>query len=335
MSLRMRQLTVACLQINTHWGTDVLSSIRHADALLAPLLQVPNSPCSSTNRIRSGKKPDILVLPELAFTGYGFPSRAAIKPYLEPTGRGVSTQWAQRTAQKIGCHVIVGYPEAPDEIAKEDGPIFNSAVVVEPSGTVVFNYRKHFLYEADEKWGASPGQGGFGSLDLKIKRSARTASENEEEMRVRVAMGLCMDLNPEKFEAPFAKFEFGNFAVTSKADVIIFPMAWLAFGGAETNGESAAAATADGQKVEDEPDWKTVNYWARRLTPVVLQYAQAVQPKTTNTIFVASNRCGVEDGKTTYAGSSCVLQFCSDASVRLIATLPKESEGVLLTDVTI
>ncbi|KAK9331490.1 carbon-nitrogen hydrolase [Lipomyces starkeyi] len=334
MSLRTRKLTIACLQINAHWGTDVLSSIRHADALLAPLLQAPTAPCSSTNRVRSDKKPDILVLPELAFTGYGFPSRNAIAPYLEPTGRGISTQWAQRTAQRIGCHVIVGYPERPDgsSVAKDEGPIYNSAVVVGPSGTVLYNYRKHFLYEADEKWGASSGQGGFGSLDLKIKNSAKLVSENENEMRIRVVLGLCMDLNPEKFEAPFTKFEFGNFAVTNKADVIIMPMAWLAFGQAESNNAKDAA---DVQDIEDEPDWRTVHYWARRLTPVVSQYAQGEQRKTSNTVFVASNRCGIEDGKITYAGSSCVLQFCNDASVQLIATLPKKSEGVLITDVNI
>ncbi|KAK9237713.1 carbon-nitrogen hydrolase [Lipomyces kononenkoae] len=343
--LRTRPLTIACLQINAHWGTDVYSTIRHADSLLAPFWQAPAGPCSSTNRIKSGfgKKPDILVLPELAFTGYGFPSRQAIGPYLEPTVRGVSTQWAQTTARRIGCHVIVGYPERPEEgssngvLKEEEGPIYNSAVVVGPSGTVLYNYRKHFLYEADEKWGASPGQDGFGCLDLKIKGSepqrsglSQNDDDDDKDMRLRVVLGLCMDLNPEKFEAPFTKFEFGNFAVTNKADLIIMPMAWLAFGlGGGGNSER------DGQQLEDEPDWKTVHYWARRLTPVVSQYAQAEPAKTSNTIFVASNRCGTEDNRITYAGSSSVLRFCHDASVQLIATLPKESEGVLITDVEI
>ncbi|KAK9368178.1 carbon-nitrogen hydrolase [Lipomyces kononenkoae] len=352
--LRTRPLTVACLQINAHWGTDVLSTIRHADSLLTPFWQPPTGPCSSTNRIpSSGKKPDILVLPELAFTGYGFPSRAAIAPYLEPTVRGITTKWAQRTARRIGCHVIVGYPERPEvgnilkaneeegeerKEEEEEGPIYNSAVVVGPCGTVLYNYRKHFLYEADEKWGASPGQDGFGCLDLKISGSssspavsgATTAGQSaqsdkdKEDMQIRVVLGLCMDLNPEKFEAPFTKFEFGNFAVMNRADIIIMPMAWLAFGHDD-----------DGKEVEDEPDWRTVHYWARRLTPVVSQYAQAGPAKTSNTIFVASNRCGTEDKTVTYAGSSSVLRFCNDASVQLIASLPKGSEGVLITDVEI
>ena len=50
---------------------DVQGNIAKADALLAA------SP--------PPKDTDLLVLPELAFTGYNFPSAEAIKPYLEPT----------------------------------------------------------------------------------------------------------------------------------------------------------------------------------------------------------------------------------------------------------
>src|SRR5690349_19528964 len=55
---------------------------------------------------------DLLVLPELAFTGYNHPSLSAIAPYLEPTADGPSTRWAIRTAKRLKCTVAVGYPEA-------------------------------------------------------------------------------------------------------------------------------------------------------------------------------------------------------------------------------
>jgi hypothetical protein len=70
---------------------------------------------ATANSILSSSPPpadlDLLVLPELAFTGYNYPSFDSIKPYLEPTTAGVTTQWAISTAKRLGCHVIAGYPE--------------------------------------------------------------------------------------------------------------------------------------------------------------------------------------------------------------------------------
>ncbi|KAI9658159.1 MAG: Carbon-nitrogen hydrolase [Alyxoria varia] len=60
---------------------------------------------------RWGGELDVLVLPEMAFSGYNFPNLESIIPYLEPTAAGPSTLWARRTAARLGCNVVVGYPE--------------------------------------------------------------------------------------------------------------------------------------------------------------------------------------------------------------------------------
>ncbi|KMU84848.1 hypothetical protein CIHG_02632 [Coccidioides immitis H538.4] len=59
------------------------------------------------------RKLDLLVLPEMAFTGYNFSSLETIKPYLEPTRSGPTAKWARSTARRLGCVVCVGYPEVP------------------------------------------------------------------------------------------------------------------------------------------------------------------------------------------------------------------------------
>ncbi|KAK9450697.1 carbon-nitrogen hydrolase [Limtongia smithiae] len=264
-------------------------------------------------------------------------------PYLEPTANGPTTEWARRTATKLGCHVIVGYPElasAPAASARQDsatenddvsgsGTIYNAAVVVSPSGEVLCNYRKHFLYEADERWGASPGRDGFACLDLEF--SQKTPDKQPESgladrhTSLKVALGICMDLNPKGFVAPFEKFEFGNFAVAHNADMIVMPMAWL----------SAEKQDAHDEHREDVPEYRTISYWARRLTPIVRQYLHAdlSRRKRTPTIFIAANRCGVEDGDTAYAGSTSAVSFAVDGSAQLVASLNAREEGLLSTTV--
>ena len=74
--------------------------------------------------------PDILILPEMAFTGYVFSSREEIEPFLEsPNLRCPSITWAKSTAQKLSCFVCVGFPELSD-----DSKAYNSMAVVDRNG---------------------------------------------------------------------------------------------------------------------------------------------------------------------------------------------------------
>ncbi|KAK9381466.1 carbon-nitrogen hydrolase [Kockiozyma suomiensis] len=314
----VQKLTVACLQFNTHHGSDVLTTIKRVDAILSSFL--------NRRRYSASSSPiDLLVLPELAFTGYAFPSADAILPYTELTARGHTTLWAQQTALRLGCHVVVGYPERHSPSSSTTTVLYNSAVVVSPAGKVLHNYRKHFLYEADERWGASSGPDGF--LSFELDRSHSNETTPLQTSPIKVAIGICMDLNPERFESPFGKFEFANFCVEEKVKLILMPMAWL----------SSNADSLDAEQ-RQRPEWGTITYWARRLTPIsqsLTKLSTSHSGNMTKVAFIAANRSGVEDDRVRYAGSSSVLSFDDNGGLHVLDALSRDAEGVLCVDIAI
>lgn len=74
---------------------------------------------------------------------------------------------------------------------------YNSMMVVGPDGSLITVYDKSHLYSTDETW-ADEGSG-FASIELPNLPG------------IRVGLGICMDINPYKFEASFTDYEFANF----------------------------------------------------------------------------------------------------------------------------
>lgn len=254
--------------------------------------------------------------------GYNHPSLAAIAPFLEPTGAGPSTKWAARTAKRLKCTVAVGYPEAAEEgnyntiydrriTAEETGKTaYNALVFVSSAGDVVAHYRKSFLYYTDETW-AQEGQGFWAGV-LPVGDSGQ---------QVKAAAGICMDINPYKFEAPWTAYEFGNHAREARAKVVVISMAWLT---------RLSAEEVNGQVMV--PDQHTLNYWIDRLTPLF-----GPQGAHSEAFVVCANRAGEEGvapkiGEVRYAGSSCVIGMAKDGQVRLWDILGRAQEGVLVVD---
>jgi protein N-terminal amidase len=273
---------------------------------------------------------DLLVLPELAFTGYNYPSYESIKPSLEPTTAGVTTQWAISTAKRLGCHVIAGYPEistdldATENTSTNDSSIepsykrYNSTVTVSPTGEILANYRKSFLYYTDESWAAEGPTGFFcdtlGSLG-------------------KVGLGICMDINPYQFEAPWDKFEFATNIVDQGAKLVVMSMAWL------------TSLPVDEMKLlPGQPALETVSYWLQRFSPLL----EASRASGEDITVVFCNRVGNEKNETSelvtktgqviplgesvsYAGSSCVMRF-SGGEVSILDMMGKGEEGLLVID---
>src|SRR5271170_7009289 len=73
--------------------------------------------------------------------GYNFKSLNHISPFLEPTGKGISSLWARTTALKHDCIVTVGYPESVDITDKwpADPEYYNSAITFSPEGEQIAN----------------------------------------------------------------------------------------------------------------------------------------------------------------------------------------------------
>ena len=105
---------------------------------------------------------DLLLLPEMALTGYVFVNKTDIAPYAEIQGQGPSFDWACQTARSLNALVQFGYPR---KCAMAQEPTYyNSVAVMSPSGALICSYDKHFLYEADETW-ATEGEN-FKSFDI-------------------------------------------------------------------------------------------------------------------------------------------------------------------------
>ncbi|ADV24796.1 protein N-terminal amidase [Cryptococcus gattii E566] len=304
---------------------------------------------------------DLLVLPEMCLSGYVFNSPISILPYLEAPRIGPTSLLARALATRLGCHVIAGYPElipsssspsssptittdtAPKEMEGEAlGVGYNSAVIVSPLGEVVGNYRKTFRFETDKTW-AREGDG-FQYFDL-------------SEPLGRVALGICMDLNPKDFIAPWDAFELANFCRDNAVDMLVMPMNWLS-PPAEPPITTPASGEEPPRPVEppedpEAPSEANLNYWAARLVPLhdpTPRYSTAPSTSTSTPIpgsepksgregegkevvFVACNRIGEEEG-TKFIGTSCVMTISSTPSrIELVECCNISEERVLIATV--
>lgn len=255
--------------------------------------------------------------------GYNFPTKEAIRPYLEPAGQGRSAEWARETATRLRCKVCVGYPEielttasppAGTENAlasREQGKCYNSLIVVDENGEVVLNYRKSFLYYTDETW-AEEGDVERGLLKVEF------GGGHGELKHADTTFGICMDINPYKFEAPFTAWEFANRVLDSKSQLVILSMAWLTLLSKEELGALA-----------DKPEMDTFNYWIQRFLPLLKRKmghdseidGNGGNQSSKKIIIVFANRAGEEPNTgdkppARYAGTSAIIAVTQRAQVR-------------------
>ncbi|OCL01454.1 N-terminal asparagine amidohydrolase-like protein [Glonium stellatum] len=280
-------MKIACLQFSPELG-QFDRNMKRADGVIAISNLPPNL--------------DWLVLPELAFSGYNFPSLAAITPFLEPTAAGPSTSWAIQTAARFSCAVTVGYPEITRPSNPNEPPQhFNSTVTVSPTGQILANYRKTFLYYTDETW-ASEGPSKFFSGQLGTLGN--------------VTLGICMDINPYRFLAPWTDYEFANTALATNSPIVCVSMAWI-----------SRLEPDELMQNRYEPDTTTLTYWIERFQPLMERVGRDGKGPV---IVVLANRSGME-GEVCYAGSSTVLRF-EGGGVSLYETAGRSEERCLVVD---
>lgn len=213
-------LRIAIVQLNPQIG-QVGQNVARATKLIT---QFKEALLSS----KAPRTPDLVVFPEFALTGYNFHSRDHILPYTSKAKEGPSFELAQRVSEMFGCYTVIGYPERSETL--DDSNLYNSAIVVGPDGDLVFNYRKSFLYYTDEDWGCQENPMGFQSFPLVFKDRATSTVDGKSsvtDVTLKTSIGICMDLSPYKFEAPFQDFEFATYNIDKNNELIICPMAWL------------------------------------------------------------------------------------------------------------
>ncbi|OAR00589.1 hypothetical protein LLEC1_02142 [Akanthomyces lecanii] len=274
-----------------------------AMAFFAPQVGETNQNIDRADAILERADPqdiDLLVLPELAFSGYNFKSLDQISPHLEPRETGITAAWSRQAALKHNCVVVTGYPERVDrgQGLTPDSEQYNSAMIMNGDGDSAGNYRKSHLYYTDETWAL---EGGCGFYDGRVPGVGH------------MAVGICMDINPYKFEAPWEAFEFSSHVLETGARLVVLSMAW-----------STHADQHEFFLNPAEPDMDSLLYWITRLQPIIS--ADSDQ----ETIFVFGNRCGAE-GETTYVGTSTVLGIKS-GEILLYGILGRDEESLLVVD---
>lgn len=137
----------------------------------------------------------LIVLPEMAATGYLFASAAEVAAVAEPAD-GPTFRALAAVAKATRCWLVAGFPEAARD------RFFNSALVIDPTGARRFVYRKTLLYDADRAW-ASPGDSGYARFDAD---------------GFDFTVGICMDLNDDAFVA---------WCAACRARAVAFPTNWI------------------------------------------------------------------------------------------------------------
>ncbi len=101
---------------------------------------------------------DLLVLPELAFSGYQFVSRDEVLDVAERVPDGPTTRICVDLARRHNMHLVVGLPE------RDGNRCYNSAIVVGPSGFLGCYRKTHLFFE--ETLFFSPGNSGLQVWDI-------------------------------------------------------------------------------------------------------------------------------------------------------------------------
>lgn len=122
-----------------------------------------------------GADADLVVLPELAVSGYNFSRPSDLERCAEPA-HGATARLLHSLAGKTGAHYVCGIAEKG-----EAGRVYNSAILVGPEGFIGCYRKIHLFFKEKEFF--SPGDGGFSLFDI-------TTTGGE---RARVGLLVCFD----------------------------------------------------------------------------------------------------------------------------------------------
>ena len=309
---------VACAQFEPTLS-DVDSSIQTCEELL------------NENEAALLKKDDgdgplgVMMFPELAFTGYTFDSREDIEKLVEYDDETNAKTFCflRKIAARFDCLVACGYIRGVREDEIEGRPrIFNAMQVVDSKEKLVLRINKHHLYCLDESW-ADEDTNGFTSSTLRVK--AKGMDDVVHFFSIPTTFGICMDINPYRFEAPWDAFEFANHILKEKSSLVLFSSAWT----------NAHPDDSDDVKEVVPPALDTWNYWISRLFPL-LQNNDVPQRAC-----VFANRIGMEN-KIHFVGSSIVFEIQDagkeerdfEKTIAVRGTLDNSSAGILIASVS-
>ncbi len=106
-----------------------------------------------------GIEADIIVLPELALTGYFFEDRNELAGYAEDVSNSPAVNSLSNLCRDNDFYLVIGFAERRKE------KLYNSALVIGPSGPV-HNYRKLHLFNTEKEY-FDPGDTPLGIVKIR------------------------------------------------------------------------------------------------------------------------------------------------------------------------
>jgi predicted amidohydrolase len=126
-----------------------------------------------------GVSADIIVLPELPFSGYYFRDREELKSLSEEVSNSSIIEALTKSCNEGNFFIVTGFAE------KSRDKYFNSSLLIGPDG-VLHTYRKLHLFNEEKKW--------FDSGDISLQVN--------EIRGIKIGMMICFDwIFPEVFRA--------------------------------------------------------------------------------------------------------------------------------------
>lgn len=178
---RSEVLRATILELSARWDATE-RSLEEVDELLS----------ASSSRAPGS---DLVVVPELSFTGYVSPDlKFDLTPLAEPIdGRTIRSSSA--LARKHRTHLVVPL------VLAEGERVHNASIVLAPSGEVIATYRKRHPW-FPERW-AAPGKNAMPLFDV---------------CGYNVTIAICYDAHFIAHDSP---------EILARADILTFPSAWV------------------------------------------------------------------------------------------------------------
>lgn len=103
-------------------------------------------------------------------------------------------------------------------------PCYNSTITVSPDGRTLAQYRKTHLYYTDETW-AQESDTKWLTTSLPVDLTSSLVCGGG--LETVTTFGICMDLNPHQFTAPWTLYELATHTQATETQLLLLSMAWL------------------------------------------------------------------------------------------------------------
>lgn len=130
------------------------------------------------------KEFDLLVLPELANSGYKFSHKNELEALSEEAGNGEFSNFLKKLAKEKNAAIVSGFCEY--EIINGDKKFFNSSMLVTKEGEVKIYRKIHLFY--DEKIWFTPGDKGLNVYETGVAQNGKVKIG-----KVKIGMMICFD----------------------------------------------------------------------------------------------------------------------------------------------